>query len=95
MILGSFVVGPIASQSWATVPVQEIKGEYPIPREEFVSGIRDGTIEWRVYGRIQYETGYWFDGETGYCLLFQPASKRLNSPPAFHPCQNENYIYAK
>lgn len=54
---GTFIVGPIPSQSWATVPVQERKEQtYNIPREEFIAAIRDGTLEFRIYGVVQYKT---------------------------------------
>ncbi|MGE0470055.1 MAG: hypothetical protein AB7L09_14370 [Nitrospira sp.] len=94
---GTFIVGPIASQGWATVPVEERQDEkYDIPREEFIGAIRDGTLEFRIYGVIQYNTGYyWLDGVTGYCLLFTPANKRVNRTQSFSSCQNENYVYAK
>lgn len=95
--IGSITIAPIASQKGALVPVREKdKGPPPIPREELIRGINEGTYSLDVYGVVQYKTGYfWFEGMTGFCFHYMPIGKRTNSSQSFNTCQSQNYTYAK
>lgn len=90
----NLVVAPMVPQQRLRVPLREVKAPPPIPRDQVIEGIKNGSIPFRVYGFIKYKLGYlWFSGITGYCFEYVPESKRTIGP-AFRTCQNPNYTYA-
>jgi hypothetical protein len=89
------VIPPIAPQEQRFARLDHGKQEFGIPTEDVVKGAKNGAIPLRVFGFIDYDTGYWFPhGRIGYCFVYIPESKR--SPilvQRFAACDNPNYTY--
>lgn len=63
-------------------------------KSQIVAGITDGSIPFRVWGLIDYETGYlsWRSGQLGFCFEYVPISRRFGD--SFKTCDNPNYTYS-
>lgn len=89
------VVRPQVAQQKTMIPVRENKAPPPIPREDIIRGIKDGTIPLHIYGAIKYRHGYFMlGGVSGYCFTYIPVTKRRINK-SFNTCENQNYTYAE
>src|SRR5579863_2304567 len=86
------VIPPIPPQEQRTAFMSEAPQEFAIPREDVLKGVTSGNIPLRVFGFIDYGTGYWFSGRVGFCFVYVPANKRLfTNSPKFQACDNPHY----
>jgi hypothetical protein len=89
------VVPPIAPGAEIAVYGEQEPQEFRIPREDVVKGVLDGSIPLRIWGFVEYYTGYSVFGpsEVGYCFTYVPVSHRHTG--RFQVCDNPNYIYTR
>jgi hypothetical protein len=102
-VTGLYVVPPMLPDDDRIVFMREKaegihnETDQPIkPRGDIVAGFIDGSIPFRVWGLIEYGTGYfsWRSGQLGFCFEYVPKSQRF-SPDAFRTCDNPAYTYIR
>jgi hypothetical protein len=69
------------------------RANFGIAREDIIRGALDGSITVRIYGFVQYYTGYsvFNHAEVGYCFSYIPENRRRNT--RFEVCYNPNEAY--
>lgn len=89
-----WVTSPIPPQIQRTVIFGPATENTPVPKEEIISGTKNGKIPFHVFGFIDYDTGYRLSsGRVGFCFTYIPESQRRVARQSFKACDNPNYTY--
>jgi hypothetical protein len=89
----SAVFTPVLPGGTYPMFIKNVAEPFTIPMEVVIKGVNDGTIPLRVFGVIEYDTGYWLSfGTIGFCFTYIPPSKRVSNQK-FQACDNQRYTY--
>ena len=82
------LVPPIAPGKLITVYGRQVPQSFAIPRADVIKGVLDGSIPIRIYGFVQYDTGYSVLGpsEVGYCFSYMRWTPKMRQLAKVEPC---------